>query len=288
MSYPVVGEVPWLVAQDNQLFGHPPTSPGEAAPPSLARRLASLGPSASINVGSSERYARFAQLVEQRASSGRRPLVLVVGGGIAGQGMEPLLRADVELVETDVYVGPRTAVVCDAHSLPFADDTFDGVVCQAVLEHVLDPWRVASEIQRVLRPEGLVYAETPFMQQVHEGAYDFTRFTHLGHRRLFRWFDEIESGAVAGPATSLLWSVRYFAMSLAGSSRVVRVLLDRLVTTCMFWIKYLDKRLVNTPGGLDAASATHFLGALRTSPVPDDEILDGYRGAMRKRVRRSG
>ncbi|CAH2407660.1 hypothetical protein MES5069_620012 [Mesorhizobium escarrei] len=34
------------------------------------------------------------------------------------------------------------------------------------------------------------------MQQVHEGAYDFTRFTELGHRWLFRRFETISRGAL--------------------------------------------------------------------------------------------
>ena len=55
----------------------------------------------------------------------------------------------------------------------------------------------------VYKDDGLVYADTPFMQQVHMGRYDFTRFTYLGHRRLFRKFEEIDSGAVSGPAMAL-------------------------------------------------------------------------------------
>ena len=50
-----------------------------------------------------------------------------------------------------------------------ADASVDGVIVQAVLEHVLDPRTVAAEVERVLRPRGMVYAETPLMQQVHEG-----------------------------------------------------------------------------------------------------------------------
>ncbi len=57
---------------------------------------------------------------------------------------------------------------------------------------------MAAEIHRVLRPGGIVYADTPFLQQVHEGAYDFTRFTDSGHRFLFRRFERIDSGSVAG------------------------------------------------------------------------------------------
>ncbi|MEZ5361501.1 MAG: class I SAM-dependent methyltransferase [Bryobacterales bacterium] len=66
-------------------------------------------------------------------------------------------------------------MLCDAQRIPFADATFDAVVAQAMLEHVADPVRAVGEIWRVLKP-GLVYSETPFLQQVHAGPYDFTRY----------------------------------------------------------------------------------------------------------------
>ena len=78
-----------------------------------------------------------------------------------------------------------------------ADDSCDAVVVQAVLEHVLDPQVVVDEINRVLKPGGLVYAETPFMQQVHAGRYDFSRYSDAGHRWLFRQFEEVDRGLSA-------------------------------------------------------------------------------------------
>jgi SAM-dependent methyltransferase len=180
-------------------------------------------------------------------------------------------------------MGPRTQVVCDAHDLPFKDGAFDAVVCQAVLPYVLDPARVVDEIHRVLRPGGLVYSEAAFMQQVHAGAGDFTRFTAVGHRRLYRSFDEIASGAQGGPGMALAWSIRYFVVSFARSS-VARGLLSRIVTLGVFWLKYLDAFLLRRPAGLDAAAGTYFLGRRRDTPVSDAEILAAYRGAGARRA----
>lgn len=42
----------------------------------------------------------------------------------------------------------------DAHSLPFADNTFDVVYCRYLLEHVADGRQVAREMHRVLKPGG--------------------------------------------------------------------------------------------------------------------------------------
>jgi len=144
-----------------------------------------------------------------------RPVVLVIGGATVGCGTSALYDdRDIEVVGSDVFSSGHTALVADAHKLPFHDATFDGIWIQAVLEHVLAPATVAAEIHRVLKPNGLVYAETPFMQQVHERAYDFSRFTRSGHRWLFREFEEIEAGAVTGPGVALLWSIRPGEMPL--------------------------------------------------------------------------
>jgi SAM-dependent methyltransferase len=46
-------------------------------------------------------------------------------------------------------------------SLPFADESFDAILTQDTLEHVYDVAAVLSELRRVLRPEGRVYAQFP-------------------------------------------------------------------------------------------------------------------------------
>ena len=70
-------------------------------------------------------------------------------------------------------------MIADAHYIPFRDGSFQGVLIQAVLEHVIEPEKVVGEIHRVLAKDGVVYSEI-FMQQVHEGAFDITRFSISG------------------------------------------------------------------------------------------------------------
>jgi hypothetical protein len=105
-----------------------------------------------------------------------------------------------------------------------------------VLEHVIEPQLVVDEIWRVLKPSGLVYAETPFMSQVHERAYDFTRFTANGHRWLFRRFEQIDAGVNrgSGAGAALAWSVRYFVRALVGSR------IAMLVALPFFLLRHLD------------------------------------------------
>jgi SAM-dependent methyltransferase len=244
------------------------------------RIVNAIRPSPIANTGAAARFAEFRDLVcaETEAAPAQ---VLVVGGGALGHGMESIDRdPDLEFINTDVYISDRVEIACDAHQLPFADSSFDAVIVQAVLEHVVSPHDMVAEIHRVLRPQGFVYAETPFMQQVHGGAYDFTRFTDLGHRRLFRMFEEIDRGVALGPASSLFWAIRYFARAIPRRAGLPIKLLDLIASCSAFWLVYLDKRLSRHDGAYDAASGLFFLGRRAETPVSDREIIAGYRGTM--------
>jgi SAM-dependent methyltransferase len=237
--------------------------------------IRSMLPEISRNYHTRENYLRLRDELLRRGNA----RVLIVGGSILGKDMEALLTPAIELVETDIALGPRAQMIVDAHSIPFADGSFDAVIAQAVLEHVADPIACVAEIHRVLKSDGFVYAETPFIQQVHGGAYDFTRFTHLGYLRLFRNFAEVESGAVAGAGTALAWSFEYFLISFT-RRRAVRNTLSGISRLATFFLKYLDAPVIDSPATLDAASGYYFYGTKSTGTVTDRELIRKYRGAL--------
>lgn len=280
-QYPVVDGVPVLIDDENSVFAISDVVSGKGSnawtDSTLKRLVRPLLPTISKNVRATRYYARFAQELLAQTPS---PRVLVVGSGVAREGMAVLeANPAIQILDTDVVFSPLARVVCDGHRLPFADGSFDGVVMQAVLEHVIDPWRCVAEAHRVLRPRGLVFGETPFMQQVHGREFDFNRFSHLGHRRLFRHFDEIESGASCGPGMALAWAWEYFLLSFSGSpiSRRVAQLFARATA---FPLKYFDHFLVDRPAALDAASGFCFIGRRSDDVLPDKELIRGYRGGM--------
>ncbi|MBU3928678.1 MAG: methyltransferase domain-containing protein [Bacteroidetes bacterium] len=242
----------------------------------IKKVLKKLMPDINRNIKAKKNYAKLAQLLLCNNSS---PKVLVIGGSILGQGMESLLLyPSIELIESDVSFGPRAMLICDAHNIPFENDSFDGVIAQAVLEHVVDPYRCADEIHRVLKKGGFVYSEIPFIQQVHGGRYDFTRFTHMGIRHLFRKFEEIDSGATCGPGMALAWSYQYFLLSFT-NSKFIRILILIFSGLTSFYLKYFDSYLVDKPGGLDAASGYYFVGIKSYKTLSDKELLRHYQGA---------
>ena len=178
---------------------------------------------------------------------------------------------------TDVAFGANVQCIADAHDLPFLDKSFDACITVAVLEHVVDPYRCVQEIIRILRPGGYVYSETPFMQPVHMGAYDFTRFTHLGHRRLFRHFEEICSGIAIGPGTSAGQLLRYALASVSDQPNIKKwlKLFGLLITYPFRWLDYLS---YSNRSAYDSASGFYFFGTLRQQPITDRELLGFFRG----------
>lgn len=65
--------------------------------------------------------------------------------------------------------------------IPFPDDSFDGVECREVLEHVFEPGKAVRECLRVLRPGGKLFIEVPNIRvrrfdfwNNYEHVYPFT------------------------------------------------------------------------------------------------------------------
>ncbi len=70
---------------------------------------------------------------------------------------------------------PRARTVAAAgERLPFADASFDVVLCDNVVDHAEDPARIARELVRVLAPGGLLY----FTVNFHHAVYTFAARLH--------------------------------------------------------------------------------------------------------------
>jgi SAM-dependent methyltransferase/uncharacterized protein YbaR (Trm112 family) len=283
-EYPVVFDIPVMISCNNPVFSQsdffsqqPPDIFFKQYKNPLVRFLKNIRPDVTLNYTSKKNYRAIAESLKDNDGC----KILVIGGSIDGSGIHELkqnLPKNAVLVESDVAHGPNTNIIFDSHQVPFKNETFDLVIAQAVLEHVLDPFKCVEEIYRVLKPGGQVYAETPFMQPVHGGKYDFHRFSALGHRRLFRHFTETASGLVAGAGSSLAWSIRYFITSFAPNKKVDKVL-SYGANFIAFWFKYFDLLLNRNEGAVDAACGLYFWGKKKAGYVlPDAELLASYRG----------
>lgn len=280
--FPIVREIPVLINEANSLFRikdfvENRDTTYQTDQPKWKTQLKNFLPSLNKNYKSAQNFQRFAAALKEKSET---PKILIIGGAVEGEGLNVEKLFDgMEVIESDVAFGERTNLICDAHDIPFSDETFDGVIIQAVLEHIVNPQECIAEIYRVLKKDGFVYSETPFMQQVHLGRYDFTRFTHLGHRRLFRNFEEIESGAACGSGMALAWSYSYFLQSFFESKTLAKIA-DIFARLTGFWLKYLDYFTIDRAGTFDAASSYYFWGRKSEHVLSDRELIESYKGLI--------
>ena len=92
-------------------------------------------------------------------------------------------------------------IVGDVCDMPLKDESIDGIICKAVLEHVAEPQKAAKEIYRILKKEGKCFVYVPFLYpyHAHKGVYkDYYRYTKDGIEYLFRNFELIEICSVRG------------------------------------------------------------------------------------------
>lgn len=72
----------------------------------------------------------------------------------------------------------------DGCLFPFPDADFDGIVCNQVLEHIFAPDEFLGEINRVLKPDGLLLLTVPFVWDEHEQPWDYARYSSFGLKSL--------------------------------------------------------------------------------------------------------
>jgi SAM-dependent methyltransferase len=87
---------------------------------------------------------------------------------------------------------------CTDLQLPAEDATFDRVVSWSTFEHVSDPVATASEIRRILRPDGVLFLQLyPFYHSAH-GSHLWTWFPE-GFEQLRRTPGDIEAAVRGSP-----------------------------------------------------------------------------------------
>jgi SAM-dependent methyltransferase len=179
------------------------------------------------NIGSSYRN-RFNELIGQGT-------ILNIGSGYRHS------RIADNWISLDIVPHNNCEVVGDAYWLPFLDNSFDAVCSTSVFEHIREPFRVAKEIARILKPKGVMWCNVPFVYPIHGQPYDYFRYTAEGFKSLFSDLDVVAVGPSAGP----------FKAGALFSERIAEIFSGKLgfiARWCTAWalqpFKYFDPWLV--------------------------------------------
>jgi SAM-dependent methyltransferase len=166
------------------------------------------------------------------------------------------------VLNIDIFAYDNVDIVCDIESLPFIDNSVDIILNIAVLEHVSNPQRVIDEIHRVLKPNGIIYTEFPFIQGFHASPYDYTRVTEEGVKNLHNQFNVISVKPFGGPTSGMLWIFQeWLAILFSFGNKKVHMIIFLAVMVLTFPIKFLDYFLVKHPLAKNIASGFVFIGS---------------------------
>ena len=175
----------------------------------------------------------FGQYWYQTRFAGRRP-ILDLGPGrcwFTRQNPADIIAVDnaPELVEHFSRAGIQIRLG-DAYSIPFPEETFEGVFCCWLFEHLMEPDRSMRELYRVLKPGGYACIVVP---SPHDMFAFYDDYTHI------RPFTPNSLRHLAEGAEFAKWDVEYLHFD-RGISYVVRLFGTDLAAR---YIRFSDGKL---------------------------------------------
>jgi SAM-dependent methyltransferase len=109
---------------------------------------------------------------------------------------EPELRKEIEKHSNVDYITadllrPNVKVKLDVTDIRYADDYFDAIVCNHVLEHVPDDRRAMAELFRVLKPGGWAILQVPISYVLRETHEDPSIVSETAREQAFGQCDHV-------------------------------------------------------------------------------------------------
>lgn len=144
------------------------------------------------------RFNSMTQRMLAESKAGDR--VLEIGSRArSGKTYRYLVHPEVEYVGLDITAGPNVDVVGDAHHLSrHVTGQFDTIFSVSVFEHLVMPWMVALEMNKVLKTSGTAYIQSHPCFPLHDQPWDFWRFSENAWDGLFNahtGFEILEKGS---------------------------------------------------------------------------------------------
>jgi SAM-dependent methyltransferase len=123
-------------------------------------------------------------------------------------------------------------------TLAVPDGSFDAILSIQVLEHVLEPAAHLAEVQRLLKPGGVLILSTHGMWEYHPAPLDYWRWTSEGLKKVLR-DNHFQISRFHGIQGLTAGSVQIFQDSVR--RRLPRLIRKAFTAICQFIISKLDR-----------------------------------------------
>ena len=104
----------------------------------------------------------------------------------------------------------KADIIADLNApLPIKDRVADTVVSFSVMEHLREPQNMLNEAFRILKPDGRMILQVPFMWWVHEAPYDYYRYTRYGLKYMFEKAGFTEVEVLPQTGFWVMWTLKF-------------------------------------------------------------------------------
>ncbi|MCW3475791.1 class I SAM-dependent methyltransferase [Limobrevibacterium gyesilva] len=170
-----------------------------------------------------------------------RPTLLDIGGRARSQVQRSEHYPECDVTTFDIVPAPGVDVVGDAHALSrhFPPERFDFAQSISVFEHLAMPWKVAVEMNRVLKPGGMALIFSHQTIGMHDVPWDFFRFSDESWNGLFNRRTGFE--IVRTDLSSLMhiipraWSEHYRQAENTGGYEASAVIVRKIGAATVDW-----------------------------------------------------
>ncbi len=125
-------------------------------------------------------YQYYANLIKKALINPKDKNMLEIGAGINPSASDNITTFGIKTYKNLDFLSngnPHTIIgdITDCKQIP--NSSYDFIYSADTFEHIKKPWLAAKEIERILRPEGIIFIIVPFAYRYHECPVDYWRYS---------------------------------------------------------------------------------------------------------------
>ncbi len=115
----------------------------------------------------------------QNSSLFKKDCLILDVGGIKNNKRGQFNIETLPIIVKYLNIDPKTNpdFLGNAENIPVKNNSFDGIICSQLLEHVINPKKILQEIYRVLKSGKHLLLTVPFLFRIHPDPNDYGRYT---------------------------------------------------------------------------------------------------------------
>lgn len=143
---------------------------------------------------------------------------------------------------TNTLHNSKADIVSDLNKKIELEDEFaDTIVSLSVMEHLCEPQVFLNESYRILKTDGVMILQVPWMWWIHEAPYDYFRYTPYGLKYIFEkaGFKDVFVQPTTGFFTTIFIKINYFSLRMIKGSNLQK----KITRMCLLPFWYISQKI---------------------------------------------